>query len=107
MQLIHLPIGGAFLATLALIGFVINRKTGFESIATFLLSTASYGIGWICTFVVLLVLVNRGAFDWFPGGAALRYLVVSALHLAAGVICVMVIIEISDSRGDWWTWPCF
>jgi hypothetical protein len=62
MQFIHLPIGGAFLATLALIGFVINRKTGFESIAT--------------------------------------------LYLAAGVICVMLIIEISDSRGDSWTWPC-
>lgn len=107
MQFTHLPIAGAFLATLALIVFVINRQTGFESITTFLLSTAAYGIGWICTFVLLLVLVNRGGFDWLPVGTGLRYLAVITLHLAVGGICIRGLLDISDSHHQWWIWPCF
>jgi hypothetical protein len=107
MQITHLPIAGAFLATLALIGFVLEGRTHLGSIGSFMFPAASYGMGWVCTFIVLLVLVNRGGFDWFPGGAGLRYLVVSALHVAAGAICYVVIVEISDSRGDRWIWPYF
>ena len=98
MYLFHLPAAGGIIATITLIVVLMNRRTGFDSIGTFVVATAVYIVAWVCTFQVLLALLKNGGF--FSGGA------IVFLHAAIGYACLRGIIEFTNSGMHWWGWPC-
>jgi len=99
MHFYHLPAAGGIIATISLIVVLMNRRTGFESIGTFVWATAAYLAAWVCTLVVLLVLMKTGGF--------VRGILVVAVYLMTGYVCLRGIIEITNSGMDHrWAWPC-
>ena len=99
MHLYHLPAAGGIIATISLIIVLMNRRTGFESIGTFVWATAAFLAAWVCTLVVLLVLVKNGGF--------VRGLLALGVYLVIGYACLRGIIEITNSGMEHgWAWPC-
>jgi len=106
MRLYYVPAVAGILATIALIMTLMDRRTGFASIGTAVVGSLLYAAGWICTFVVLIVLLKNGAFQWLSGIGAIRVSVVLLLHAAIGYGCLRGIIEFTNSGMHWWGWPC-